>query len=205
MSLISALMLAIGLVSPRGARGEDKNEFGLWGGASVSDPHLIGTTGDRQLSLFALRYGRLLLDSDAASLEYTVDVLPVEVLRQPAYAACPPGQEGFCPSGRETAYGGGADPIGLKVNIFRRHRLQLFGASTAGFVVSQKRIPMDIPGGTQFNFTFDFQAGLQFFDDSRTQAWTLGYKFQHISNANTSSLNPGVDANVLFLGYSFFR
>ena len=33
----------------------------------------------------------------------------------------------------------------------------------------------------------------------------FGYRFQHISNAYRSSLNPGMDANVIFVGYSFFK
>jgi hypothetical protein len=178
------------------------NEFGVWGGASFGNPHVIGTTGDRQLTVVGLRYSRLLWEPGKVSLRYTLDIIPVEIVGQPAFVAC---TSGFCPSGRETVYGGGINPIGLKLNFFRASRWQPYLASTAGFVASVDRIPVDIPGGTQFNFDFDFQAGMQRFNSSRTRAWTFGYKFQHISNANRSSFNPGVDFNVLFLGYSFFR
>ena len=33
----------------------------------------------------------------------------------------------------------------------------------------------------------------------------LGYRYFHISNAYTTSFNPGVDNNVFYVGYSFLR
>ncbi|HTP43162.1 MAG TPA: acyloxyacyl hydrolase, partial [Candidatus Acidoferrum sp.] len=63
----------------------------------------------------------------------------------------------------------------------------------------------DIPGGTQFNFTFDFQAGFQFLNSSHSRAWILGYKYQHISNGYRHDFNPGLDLNIIYLGYSFFK
>lgn len=179
------------------------NEFGVWGGSSFGNPHVIGTTGDRRLTDVGLRYSRTLWEPGSnVSLRYTLDIIPVEILNQPAYVAC---SGGYCQTGRETVYGGGVNPLGLKLNFFRADQWQPFIASTAGFVASVERIPVDIPGGTLFNFTFDFQAGVQHFNSSRTRAWMLGYKFQHISNAYRSSFNPGVDANVVFIGFSFFR
>jgi hypothetical protein len=112
---------------------------------------------------------------------------------------------GFCTNGRETVYGGGLSPLGLKLNFRREHRLQPFIASTAGFVASVRPVPVDIPGGTQFNFTFDFQTGVDWFNSSRNRAWRFGYKYQHISNAYRHSYNPGVDVHVFFVGYSFFK
>ena len=102
-------------------------------------------------------------------------------------------------------YGGGINPIGLKLNFLHQRRFEPFVASSLGLVTSVKPIPFDIPGEEQFNFTFDFQAGLERFNSSRSRAWIFGYRFQHISNANRSSINPGMDANVIFLGYSFFK
>ena len=56
-------------------------------------------------------------------------------------------------------------------------RVQPFLASTAGFLASVRPVPVDIPGGTQFNFTFDFQGGVDLFNSSRTRAWRIGYKY----------------------------
>jgi Lipid A 3-O-deacylase (PagL) len=183
------------------------NEFGVWGGYSVGNSHVFGTTSDRQLGALGFRYGRTIYDSPATSLQYTLDVVPVETLRQPQYQVCPPstGLNGYCTNGRETVYGGGISPLGLKLNFRREHSFQPFIASTAGFVASVRPVPVDIPGGTQFNFTFDFQAGMDFYNSSRTHVWRLGYKYQHISNAYRHNFNPGVDVHVIWVGYSFLK
>ena len=183
------------------------NEFGVWGGYSVGNSHVFGTTSDRQLGALGFRYGRTIYDSPWTSLQYTLDVVPVETLRQFKYQVCQPssGLNGYCTNGRETVYGGGISPLGLKLNFRREHSFQPFIASTAGFVASVRPVPVDIPGGTQFNFTFDFQAGMDFYNSSRTHVWRIAYKYQHISNAYRHSFNPGVDVHVIWVGYSFLK
>ena len=183
------------------------NEFGIWGGYSVANSQIFGSTSDRQLGVFALRYARTLYDKPSTALQYTLDVVPVETLRQFKYVTCSPspGVTTYCTNGRETVYGGGVSPIGLKLNFRREHRLEPFIASTAGFVASVRPVPVDIPGGTQFNFTFDFQTGVDWFNASRNRAWRFGYKYQHISNAYRHNFNPGVDVHVFYIGYSFFK
>jgi hypothetical protein len=183
------------------------NEFGVWGAYSFSNDQAIGKTLDRQVGVLALRYSRTIHDWRSVALLYTLDVTPVTVVRQPTYANCGgAGQYGaYCQTGRETVYGGGINPIGLKLNFRPTHQLQPFLASLGGFVASRRPVPVDIPGGTQYNYTFDFQAGVQLFNANRTRAWTFGAKYAHISNAYRHNFNPGVDFNELFVGYSFFR
>jgi hypothetical protein len=111
----------------------------------------------------------------------------------------------YCPNELETVYGGGINPIGCKINLRRQRRFQVFGGISAGFVASVNRVPVDLPGGTRFNFTFDLQTGIERFNSARTHAWTFGYKLQYISNANRGGRNPGIDSNMVFLGYSFFK
>jgi hypothetical protein len=109
-------------------------------------------------------------------------------------------------AGHEIVYGGGISPVGFRFDFMPRSRSQLFVAWTAGFVASVRPIPIDEHGGTQFNFTFDyFQIGFRRFNASGNRSWIFGYKIQHISNAYRSNVNPGVDENVLFAGYSFYR
>ena len=188
---------------------ELKNEFGVWAGYSPDSPHLIGVTSERQLGLLAVHYGRTLWENHSVSIQYTLDILPLELVLQPKITnvifTTPPPHTTFVEGKREYVYSGGVNPLGLKMNFRRSHRLQPFIASTAGFIASVKRVPVDAPGGTQFNFQFDFQAGLQRYNSSHTRAWTLGYKLLHISNANRADLNPGMDGHVIFLGYSFIR
>jgi hypothetical protein len=213
---ISAVLILVGLLFAASSarcqiaeRDLPKNEFGLYAGWSPDSPHVIGTTSHRQIGDLGLRYGRMLIDRESISLEYIADVVPFEMVLQPKITneifTTPPPMTTFVEGHREYVYGGGVNPIGFKLNFFRQHRLQFFVASEAGFVASTRRVPIDVPGGTQFNFTFDFQGGIQRVNSDRSRAWMLGYKLQHISNAGRSALNPGVDGNVFFVGYSFFR
>jgi hypothetical protein len=185
-----------------------RNEFGVWGALSAGSPHVIGITGDVQLGQAAIRFGRILVDRPGFAFEWTIDVIPAEIVRQPravdafyvnsriAYYAL---------DGHQIVYGGGVNPIGLKFNFFRQDQWQPVLASTGGFVVSVLPVPVDVHGEEQFNFTFDLQAGLQHFNSSNTRAWMFGYKYQHISNGYRGTINPGADFNVIFVGYSFFK
>ena len=40
---------------------------------------------------------------------------------------------------------------------------------------------------------------------AQRRAITLGYKFLHISNGFTSAVNPGVDNNVFYAGFSILK
>jgi len=186
------------------------NEFGILGSASVNSPDLYGSRAHGDFGALAFRYGRVLSASRHRVIEYTVDVLPAEVMHQLSYTPCTIDSGGkiamtHCANGYETVYGGGITPFGWKFNFRPRHRLQPFAALAGGLVFSTARIPTDIPGGTLVNFTAEWQLGFQRFNPSRTRAWIFGYKMQHISNAFRTTVNPGIDLNVLFLGYSFFR
>jgi len=184
------------------------NEFGVWASYAPGSPHVIGVTSPRQFAVLGFRYGRLLVDKPKWSLEYTVDVSPVEIMLQPKILGSFKNSAGnviYVTGSREVVYGGGVNPIGLKVNFFRHRKFQPFVASTAGFVASLRPIPVDIHGEEQFNFTFDFQLGFQLYNSSRKRAWMFGYKYQHISNAYRGQINPGVDLNTIFVGYSFYK
>jgi hypothetical protein len=207
----AALALSILFAAAPVARGQEpgKNEFGIWGGYSINNPHTIGITGDRPFGELSLRYARTLYANHAFALIYTADILPAEILVQPKISnlvvSGNPPRTTFTATDRHAVYGGGINPLGLKLNFLRAHRFQPFWATSVGFVASVEPIPFDVPKATLLNFTFDLQAGFQVFNASRSRAWMFGYKFQHISNAYRSSVNPGVDLNVLFVGYSFFK
>jgi hypothetical protein len=209
--ICSGILASVGTASAQAYSASNpfppNNEFGVWGAYSFSNDQAIGKTLDRQVGVIALRYSRTIHDWRNVALLYTLDIVPMTLVRQPSYVACGGGGEfpGYCASGRETVYGGGINPVGLRLNFRRTHALQPFLASLGGFVASVRPVPVDIPGGTQYNYTFDFQAGVQVFNANRTRAWTFGAKYAHISNAYRHTFNPGLDVNELFVGYSFFR
>jgi hypothetical protein len=183
------------------------NEFGVWAGVSLNTVHIFGITSNEQIYDLGFRYARTLFDKPSTSLQYTLDIVPGEIVRQFTFVPCgTPSRLGFiCPNGREVIYGGGIDPIGLKMNFRRQHKLQPYIGANGGFVVSVRPVPVDTPGGTQYNYTFDAGAGLELFSQGRRSSWKFGYRFQHISNAYRHNFNPGLDNNQFFIGYSFFK
>lgn len=203
-------LLALAAAPSANAQIQPNNEFGVWAAYSFGSPDLYGSVSHQQLGVAASRYGRLIHAARIVAIEYTVDVEPVEISRQFKYVPCQTGSGGgtssdYCTDGHEWVYGGGISPIGWKFNFLPEHRWQPLFGTTGGLVFSVRPVPKDVPLGTQFNFTFDFQFGVEHFNSSRTRAWTIAYKFQHISNASRSVVNPGVDLNMITLGYSFFK
>jgi len=209
LSFVCSLALAAAPAACAQAR-QPNNEFGFWGAYSFNSPDLYGSQTHQQFGVAAFRYGRLIHDSPMIAIEYTIDVEPVEIARQFKYIPCVVESGGTevvsdCPNGDEWVYGGGLSPIGWKFNFLPRRRWQPFFGTTGGFIGSVRPIPKDVPKETQFNFTFDFAFGVEHFNRARTRAFTIAYKFQHISNASRSSVNPGVDLSMVTLGYSFFK
>jgi Lipid A 3-O-deacylase (PagL) len=208
-----AFLILLALAAAPLAGGQDhvlRNEFGVWGAYSATAQDIQGSVTDLQFGVAAFRYGRILHSSPGYAIEYTVDIDPVEVMRQNTWVSCVVESGGvpvgtYCAVGQETVYGGGISPIGWKFNFMRSRRWQPLLASTGGLIASERPIPKDIPLATQFNFTFDFQAGVEYFNSSRTRSWSFVSKVQHISNASRSSVNPGANIVMFSVGYSFFK
>jgi len=179
------------------------NEVGAWGGISFNAPTLIGKTPSARFGSLAIRYGRVLLAGKDIAFEWTVDAVPVAVLSVERFTVVPAGAGGFTvQERRENVYGAGFSPIGLKFNFRRQHKVQPFASTTGGFLYFHEDVP--VPGATRFNFTFDFSGGVQIVNSSR-RAFSVGYKYQHISNGNRSSINPGVDVQMIYAGFSVFQ
>jgi hypothetical protein len=191
--------------APAATEGIEKgwNEFGIWGGISFNAPTLIGKTADARFGNVGLRYGRVLAAGKTVAFEYTIDAIPVALLSTKRFTlvTISPGVFSVQET-RERVYGAGLAPIGLKLNFRRHKRLQPFAGATGGFLFFQRDVPA--PGAAQFNFTFDFAGGVQIINSNR-RAFTIGYKYQHISNGYRSSFNPGVDVQMIYAGFSVFR
>jgi lipid A 3-O-deacylase PagL len=175
------------------------NEWGVWGGISFDAPTVFGTTPSARFGNLGLRYGRVLAASKTIAFEWTVDAVPLALLSNERFVFVP--GTGYI-GNRKTVYGAGASPIGLKFNFRRNHRVQPFGQATGGFLYFSQQVP--VTGASRYNFTFDFSGGVQIVNSNR-HSFTVGYKFQHISNGSTAPFNPGVDVQMLFGGFSLFR
>jgi hypothetical protein len=174
------------------------NEFGVWGGGSFSGPTLIGSTRDTRLGLLAFRYARVLARGDSLALKYTVDAVPLATLSFPVFEASGAGVREV----RRRITGAGLAPVGFQLNFRRRERVQPFAQTSGGFVYFGERIPT--AAGAQFNFTADFGGGVQWKTAAR-RAWTVGYRYHHVSNGYRADVNPGFDSNLFYVGFSIFR
>jgi hypothetical protein len=178
------------------------NEFGIWGGISFDATTLIGKTPDARFGNIGLRYGRVLKTSKTVAFEWTIDLIPVAILSNNRFTVVPSGSGFVITQTRKSVYGWGAAPIGLKFNFRRDRRVQPFGQATGGFIYFNEQVPL--AGAARFNFTYDFSGGVQIVNSNR-RAFTIGYKYQHISNGYRATFNPGVDVQMIFAGFSIFK
>ena len=183
-----------------GAFGMEKtvNEYGFWGGGSFSSPTLIGKTEGTRFGLLAFRYARVLARGDSLALKYTLDAVPLASLSFPGVEPEPGGFRRV----RRTITGAGLSPVGFQLNFRRRERVQPFAQGSGGFLYFGERVPDT--GGAQFNFTADFGGGVQWKTGAR-RAWTVGYRYHHVSNGYRADVNPGFDSNLFYVGFSIFR
>jgi hypothetical protein len=103
---------------------------------------------------------------------------------------------------RERVYGSGISPVGFETDFLPDKRVQPFLSTNGGALYFDDRVLS--PQGSQFMYTIDFGTGIHIFRKAR-QDWSLGYRYQHLSNANISLHNPGTDANTFYVAVSRFR
>lgn len=171
-----------------------QNEWGVWGGISFDATTLIGKTPDARFGEIGLRYGRVLLTNEDLAFSWTIDAIPVAVL-----SVLPTGPT---LRSRDRTYGAGLSPIGLRLNFRRQQKVQPFASGTGGFLFFTRNVPD--PRAARFNFTYNFGGGVQIVNDSG-RAITIGYKYHHISNGYHSPINPGIDVQMIYAGFSVFR
>lgn len=167
---------------------------------------VLGAIPDGRLGVVGLRYSRVLLPAPTQDptayagpiLSYTADLVPVAHLHIPAearperFAAAAPPQRGPL-----STSGVGAYPIGLRVTFRSRTRFRPYVAGHTGALYFEKVVPDE--RGRQLNFTVGVGVGLQALL-SRRISLTVGYRYHHLSNGFRGSINPGLDANLLFFG-----
>jgi opacity protein-like surface antigen len=175
-----------------------KNELMVWGGfaPAVRTFDTGGRTWDGTLGIGALRYSRRFNTSDWVNLKYTLDA-SVVVMNYPDKIIT---GTTVTPT-RETRYGFGVAPIGLQGNYRPRKKLQPFVGMSLGFLPFTETTPNVT--GKKLNFSTEGGVGIEY-RLANQKAVTFGYKFYHISNASRGIENPGYDAQILYIGYTFF-
>ena len=184
--LLSLILLAgcaaLGQSGPE--RGGDEIQVWASGGHSVS-----GGTNKTGAFSAGLRYGWILTSPHGpgflkGNFEYTVDALPVFLVFQPT----------------NTAYGLGLNPLGLKWDFVPHGRIMPYFELGGGVLFTNH----DVPTGTsRVNFTPGAALGFHHLGDKLT--WSLEARFQHISDAGLSGLNPGINTVQVRIGIGSFR
>jgi hypothetical protein len=182
---------------------ELRHEFRLLVGYSPISPTLIGTTTDRRLGMAELSYSYRFRSWNQVSLSYTAGILPGVLLAQPLQIEMSAwGFNKEIPS--HLVYGFGVMPVGLFAEFAKRRCWHPIAEINGGVVASTEPIPVKGINATGLNFLFNFGGGIRW-RVNRKSALTAGYRFLHISNANTTDFNPGLDNNVFYISYSLLH
>jgi hypothetical protein len=96
-------------------------------------------------------------------------------------------------------------PVGFTFDFARTYAIYPFFEINGGIIASTEPIPVNVPDATALNFLVDFGGGVKWRPRLKGYGFEAGYKFLHISNAFTTSVNPGVDNNLFYIGFSLFR
>ena len=98
--------------------------------------------------------------------------------------------------------GVGLIPIGLK-QTFVASRARFYGAVSGGLI--QFNGPVPSRRAQSLNFSGDYAVGLEVPIRGGASVLTAAWKFQHWSNGGTARSNPGIDANLLVVGFKSRR
>ena len=182
-----------------------RTEIGAWVARTLSGGSVLGSLPGGRLDLLGLRYTRRLIPtgeqaasrSDGPSLTYTADLIPVARLHIPKDATPDRFFLGNNPEKRALSTTGvGAYPLGLRVTFRFRERVRPFIAGHTGGLYFADPVP-DLRG-RRFNFAVGIGTGVRVALPHRLSL-TLGYRYHHLSNGFRGSINPGLDANLLYL------
>jgi hypothetical protein len=183
---------------PEWPRWDGVHEFGAWWGLSLMSGHIWGFAPDVKYMPIDVNYSYLFNpESHRWAFRYAPEVTALAMLDEIAQVKS---KSVF--KQRQRAYGAGVSPVGFRTSFLPDARVQPYVSGVGGFIYFDQRVLS--PQGSQFMYTIDFGTGLQFFRQKH-QAWSLGYRYQHLSNANISHHNPGTDANTFYLAVSRFR
>lgn len=172
------------------------HEFGAWWGLSLMSGHIWGYAKDVKYMPIDVRYSYEFEHWDHWTMRYSPELTALAMLDEPVPNQTDPELQ------RKRTYGSGLSPVGFQSDFFPSKRVQPFVSGDGGFIYFMDRVLS--PEGSRYMYTVDFGTGINIFRKER-QAVTIGYRYQHLSNANISLHNPGTDANTFYVSVSRFR
>ena len=162
------------------------SEWMVGAGVAWSVP-LYASAGGRSYVWQTVSWGRELSGGGGPGMLHGRFVWAIEVA--PIY-----GQ--FSPA---AAYGVGISPLFWRWNFDPRGRWAPFAELSMGGLWTTAPVP---EGTSSANFTAHAGIGTRIRASPRA-AWLAGFRFQHISNGNLASVNPGVNAPMAWGGVSW--
>jgi hypothetical protein len=178
------------------------HEFGAWWGLSLMSGHIWGYAKDVKYMPIDVRYTYLFTEHQYWTMRYAPELTALAMLDEPVQGAKPTIEQPAAQYLRQRSYGSGVSPVGFESGFFPSSRVQPFLSTDGGFIYFDQRVLS--PEGSQWMYTIDFGTGIHIFRKAR-QDVTIGYRYQHLSNANISMHNPGTDANTFYVAVSRFR
>jgi hypothetical protein len=178
------------------------HEIGAWWGLSIISGHIWGYAGGIKYMPVDVRYTYLFSSHRHWTMRYAPELTALAMLSQPVKGRVPTPGQPQAEFLRQRVYGSGISPVGFESDFFPAKRVQPFFSTNGGALYFADRVLS--PQGSRFMYTIDFGTGIHIFRKAR-QDWTIGYRYQHLSNANISLHNPGTDANTFYIGVSRFR
>jgi hypothetical protein len=160
----------------------------LLAGYSPISVRLLGKTPDSQTQFSYLGY-RKEMDYRILGLKtyYSVGLYPVI-----KYNYSKRDNNGL----KDVSRGVGISPIGFYMTKEIRPGFAWSFSSNGGLIFMDKIFPTD--KGKKLNYMFDLN-GEFIWALNPNISLSLGYKFHHISNAQTGTENPGLDSNIFFI------
>lgn len=164
----------------------------------------LGLITDRREYLIGLRREWILDGDGAIALAYTAEWIPLAVVERTR-----PGETLTCydtTTGRicerdrsaRVAVGMGLSPVGLKGYVNTTGSVRPYINGSFGGIAFNTDVP--VTDSRRFNYMFEYGGGIDFARPGSSVV-TVGFRFHHISNASTGNVNPGLDANVIYLGW----
>ncbi len=170
---------------------EKKIRWSVWGGYSANSIRFLGKTEQSQTQIFAFGFQKAIKTySPNKRLWYTADIIPYIQFDYPKRDEN---------NRRVSRSGFGLSPVGFSLSNFISNWSAPYFQTTGGIIYMEDNFPTD--QARSLNFTFDITIANSF-TINQFAIIAIGYKFHHISNAQTGLENPGLDSNFLFLTFS---
>lgn len=203
--MLPLLAPTLGMAQGRAADPLPAWRLGGYVGLAFNSPggNYLGSTTGRDHLFLGIRAAASILHVGPLTIAYAAEFLPaVIVWPNPKYATLSvgSGQTILVERGSGPVWGVGLTPLGLEGHLEVLRKWSVFAAGGVGFVRFTRAVP--VVYSRAHNYTFEYGGGV--FWEYQAGHWLqAGFKFHHLSNLYTAPANPGLDANLFYLGWHY--